>query len=135
MLKIKRVYDKKSPTDGRRLYIDRIWARGLNKEEAGIDEWFRELSPSSELRKWFGHDPRKWLEFRERYIKELSTPAKHELLRSIARMAAETIVTIVYSARDTEHNNAVVLQELINKLVTKPVSRVKKPAVKVLERV
>lgn len=117
MLKIKRAYEKKEATDGKRIYVDRLWPRGLSKEEAAIDEWLRDLSPSDELRKWFGHEPGKFQEFKKRYLDELSSPAEQALLKRIAGMAEDTNVTLVYSAKDTEHNNAVVLQELIGRLM------------------
>ena len=87
MLKIKGVYDKKESSDGKRILLDRLWPWGLPKEEAGIDEWVKDLAPSYELRKWFGHQPGKWQEFRRRYTGELSTPEKRALLKLIAEMA------------------------------------------------
>ncbi len=117
MLKIKRAYNGKAPGDGRRIYVDRLWARGLSKAEAAIDEWLKELAPSDELRRWFGHEPAKFAEFRQRYVAELSAPEKTPLLKRIADTAEEGDVTLVYSARDTEHNNAVVLAEVIGKLM------------------
>ncbi len=117
MLKIKRAYEGKAAGDGQRIYVDRLWPRGVSKEKAAFDEWFKDLSPSDELRKWFGHEPDKFAEFRKRYIKELSTPEKKELLRRVADMAEKADVTLVYSAKDTEHNNAVVLRELVNALM------------------
>ncbi len=117
MLKIKRVYEKKSAADGQRIYIDRLWPRGLTKEEAAFDEWFKELAPSDELRRWFGHRPEKFREFRQRYIKELSHAEPHARLQQIAATASRTDVTLLYSAKDTEHNDAVVLADLIRKLM------------------
>lgn len=114
MLKIKRAYEKKESTDGRRILIDRLWPRGLTKGEAGIDEWLKDLSPSSELRKWYGHDPEKWSEFKKRYVRELSSADKKDLLDDLAREASHRNVTLVYGARDTEHSDARVLQELVN---------------------
>ena len=114
MLKIKRAYEKKESTDGRRILIDRLWPRGLTKGEAGIDEWLKDLSPSSELRKWYGHDPEKWAEFKKRYVRELSSADKKDLLDDLAREASHRNVTLVYSAKDTEHSDARVLQELLN---------------------
>jgi uncharacterized protein YeaO (DUF488 family) len=118
VLKIKRVYEKKAYGNGTSIYVDRLWPRGLSKEEVAIDEWLKELSPSGELRKWFGHETDKFPEFRQKYIKELSAPKQQELLKRIVRMADEKNVTLVYSAKDIEHNNAVVLAELISKLMT-----------------
>jgi uncharacterized protein YeaO (DUF488 family) len=119
MLKIKRAYDKPESTDGKRILIDRLWPRGVSKAEAGIDEWLKDLGPSTELRKWFGHDPEKWEEFRKRYIKELSAPDKVALMENIARAAGHASVTLVYSARDTEHSDVKVLEELITKIMKK----------------
>ena len=113
MLKTKRVYEKRDPGDGKRILVDRLWPRGLKREEAGIDEWMKELAPSEELRRWFGHDPEKWPEFRQRYTRELLAPDKVRLLDRVVRMAREGNVTIVYGARDTEHNNAKVLEEIM----------------------
>ena len=119
MLKIKRAYDKPLSSDGKRILIDRLWPRGVTKAEAGIDEWLKELGPSTELRKWFGHDPQKWEEFRKKYIKELSAPDKEALLVGIARAAQHGDVTLIYSAKDTEHNDVIVLEELITKMMKK----------------
>jgi len=117
MLKIKRAYDKKESGDGKRLLIDRLWPRGISKAEAGIDEWLKDLGPSTELRKWFGHDPEKWEEFKKRYLKELSDPVKTSLLEVIAQSARRSAVTLVYSAKDTEHSDVKVLQEIVQKLM------------------
>jgi uncharacterized protein YeaO (DUF488 family) len=117
MLKMKRAYEKKSRGDGRRIFVDRLWPRGVSKDEAAFDEWLKELSPSSDLREWFGHEPEKFMEFKKRYEKELSDPTKQVLLRRIADLAENSNVTLVYGARDTEHNNAVVLMELIVNLM------------------
>jgi uncharacterized protein YeaO (DUF488 family) len=114
MLRIKRVYEKKLASDGKRIYVDRLWPRGLTKEEAAIDEWLKEISPSDDLRRWFGHEPGRYEEFRGRYLKELDNPEKQAQLKRIAAMAEQTDVTLVYSAKDSEHNNAVVLADLIN---------------------
>ena len=117
MLKTKRAYDKPEPSDGQRILIDRLWPRGLTKAEAGIDEWLKDLGPSTELRKWFGHDPEKWREFKKRYLQELAEPGKIALLEKIAQTAKQTTVTLVYSARDTEHSDVKVIKELIMKML------------------
>jgi uncharacterized protein YeaO (DUF488 family) len=122
MLKIKRAYERKFSADGKRIYVDRLWPRGLSKEEFKFDEWIKELSPSDDLRKWFGHEPDKFHEFKKRYIKELDEPSKQALLKRLASMAEEGSVTLVYSAKDTEHNNAVVLSELITKLMKEKIA-------------
>ncbi|WP_243373762.1 DUF488 domain-containing protein [Geotalea sp. SG265] len=111
MLKIKRVYDTPQPGDGKRLLVDRLWPRGLAKEKAHVDDWIKDLAPSSELRTWFGHDPAKWEEFRRRYSEELN--GHREQLAKLHAEAERETVTLLYAAKDDEHNNAVVLKELI----------------------
>lgn len=115
MLKIKRAYEKREPSDGKRILIDRLWPRGLKKEQAGIDDWIKDLSPSSELRKWYGHDPEKWPEFKKRYMKELSSAHNRELLDDIALEAVHGNITLVYSAKDSEHSNARVVQQALSR--------------------
>jgi uncharacterized protein YeaO (DUF488 family) len=95
--------------DGYRVLIDRLWPRGVSREEARLDEWARELAPSAELRRWFAHDPARFDEFRRRYTEELA--AQKSKLRELRRRAREGTLTLVYAARDTEHNDAVVLAE------------------------
>ncbi|MDE3024551.1 MAG: DUF488 domain-containing protein [Acidobacteriota bacterium] len=112
-VRIKRAYESFGRTDGYRVLIDRIWPRGVSKEEARLDEWARELAPSTELRRWFDHEPAKFDEFRRRYRAEL---AGHEQkLRELRRRARGGTLTLVYGARDTEHNDAVVLAELLRR--------------------
>jgi uncharacterized protein YeaO (DUF488 family) len=113
MLRIKRVYEKRDSGDGKRILVDRLWPRGLTREEAAIYEWMKDLAPSDELRKWFGHEPEKWAEFRQKYTQELNAPDKVRLLDKLASMARGGNVTLVYAARDTEHNNAQVLEEIL----------------------
>jgi uncharacterized protein YeaO (DUF488 family) len=109
-IKIKRVYEKPDKEDGIRILVDRLWLRGLTKEKAGIDLWLKDIAPSSELRKWFGHDAEKWNEFRKRYRNELK---KNEEQVSILKdQMKKGAVTLVYGANDEEHNQAVVLKEL-----------------------
>ena len=111
MVKIKRIYDPVSPDDGKRIYVDRLWPRGMKKEEVKIDEWLKDISPSDSLRKWFGHDPSKYKEFKSRYAKELE---KHsQVLERIRKEAKKETVTLLFSAKDVKHNNAIVLQELL----------------------
>ncbi len=117
MLKVKRVYDPVEPSDGRRILVDRLWPRGLSKEAARIDEWLKEIGPSNELRKRFGHDPSKWEEFRGDYLRELAAPEKQKLLARIAQEAGSSEVAIVYGARDRQYNNAAVLSEVIRRLM------------------
>ncbi len=112
MVKIKRIYDEPAPGDGRRVLIDRLWPRGISKDEAGIDEWLKEVAPSDELRKWFGHEPARWEEFRRRYREELKVHG--EILERLRSEARKGTVTLLFAARDAEHNNAVVLKEMLD---------------------
>jgi uncharacterized protein YeaO (DUF488 family) len=112
-VQMKRAYEPAKRSDGYRVLIDRIWPRGVSKEEADLDEWARELAPSRELRQWFGHEPAKFDEFRRRYRVELAD--HEEKLRELRRRARQGTLTLVYSARDTEHNDAVVLIELLRR--------------------
>jgi uncharacterized protein YeaO (DUF488 family) len=108
-VRLKRAYDPAEPDDGYRVLVDRLWPRGVSKERARLDEWARELAPSVELRTWFGHDPERFAEFERRYRAELAAHgAKLDELRGRAR---EGTLTLVYAARDEEHNDAVVLAE------------------------
>lgn len=113
MIKIKRIYDPPSSDDGKRIYVDRLWPRGMKKEEARIDEWRKEVSPSDSLRKWFAHDPAKYAEFKKRYMKELDQ--KSELLEDIRKEAKRKRITLLFSARDSDHNNAAVLREWLGR--------------------
>lgn len=111
MLKIKRVYEKLSKEDGTRILIDRLWPRGVKKEDAKIDLWLKDLAPSDELRKWYGHDPKKWEEFKMRYKKELDLlPDELDKLISLTKKG---IVTLVFAAKDIEHSNAFFLNEIL----------------------
>ncbi|MFI0844650.1 DUF488 domain-containing protein [Mesorhizobium sp. IMUNJ 23232] len=112
MLKMKRVYEPPSSEDGFRILVDRLWPRGLAKADAAIDLWLKEVAPSAELRRWFGHDPEKWQEFRRRYRDELdgNTEAVEELRQAIS---GKEKVTLLYAARDDEHNNAVALRDYL----------------------
>jgi uncharacterized protein YeaO (DUF488 family) len=112
-VRLKRAYEPVERSDGYRVLVDRIWPRGVSKERARLDEWARELAPSSELRRWFGHDPARFEEFRRRYRDELA--AQEEKLRELRGRARDGTLTLVYSARDTEHNDAVVLAELLRR--------------------
>lgn len=111
MLKLKRVYEPAAKSDGRRILVDRLWARGLSKEKAAIDVWMKEIAPSTELRQWFAHDPAKWPEFKRRYRKELR--AHRELVSDTAKLASRGRVTLVFGAKDEEHNDAVVLAAVV----------------------
>jgi uncharacterized protein YeaO (DUF488 family) len=110
-IQLKRAYEKPERADGFRILVDRLWPRGLTKEKAAIDLWLKDLGPSTELRKWFGHDPKKWRGFRSRYRTELKQ--RGDQLRLIERKANEGTVTLIYGARDQQHNEAVVLKQLL----------------------
>lgn len=111
MLQLKRAYEEASPTDGKRYLVDRLWPRGVSKANAHLDGWFKNVAPSAELRKWFGHDPALWPEFQKRYRAELvANPAGWEPLLEAARQGD---VTLVYSAHDEAHNDAVVLHQFL----------------------
>ena len=108
MIQAKRAYDPPAKGDGARFLVDRLWPRGVKKEDLKIDGWLKEVAPSNDLRKWFDHDPDKWEEFRTRYAKELDE--KSEALVPIREAARQGDVTLVFAAKDTEHNNAVALK-------------------------
>ncbi len=110
---IKRVYDERSSTDGYRVLIDKLWPRGIKKEKVHFDNWMKDIAPSNDLRNWFKHDPKKWVEFKQRYTQELNTnkDAVSELLKHLDKQD----VTLLYGAKDEEHNNAVALHEYLNK--------------------
>ena len=109
-IKLKRAYEQPDPGDGRRILVDRLWPRGVKKADAAIDFWLRDIAPSAELRRWFGHRPERWPEFRRRYLAELQE--RPELIEEIRKAARGGPVTLVYGARDEAHNDAVVLKEL-----------------------
>jgi uncharacterized protein YeaO (DUF488 family) len=110
-IKLKRAYEVPAPEDGMRILVDRLWPRGLSKQRAAIDQWMKDISPSTKLRKWFGHDPSRWDEFRRRYATEVHQHP--ELLNQLRSLAREGPVTLVYSASDEAHNDAVVLRHVI----------------------
>jgi uncharacterized protein YeaO (DUF488 family) len=110
-LKIKRVYEPSDKNDGTRVLVDRLWPRGMTKAKAGVDIWLKELAPSAELRKWFGHDPDKWTEFKKRYRAELEM--NDEQVARLREEIKKGPVTLLYGAKDEEHNDAVVLMEFL----------------------
>jgi len=113
-IRIKRVYEEPEEADGRRILVDRLWARGLSKEKAKVDLWVKEIAPSTELRRWYGHDPNKWTEFKTRYAAELeANPGKVEEL--LAKVQAG-IVTFLYSSKEERLNNAVALREYMESI-------------------
>jgi len=112
-VRLKRVYEPAERADGYRVLVDRLWPRGLRKEQAQFDAWLRELAPSSELRREFGHDPARWDEFRRRYRAELDEPDQRERLRRLRELAGRQPVSLLYGAKDRDHNQAVVIAELL----------------------
>lgn len=114
-INVKRVYDGKDKDDGVRILVDRIWPRGLSKEDAAVDHWFREVAPSSDLRKWFSHDPDKWPEFRKRYREELKEEHPEDLEKLKSCVKENETVTLLFGSRETEHNNAVALAEFLER--------------------
>lgn len=108
---IKRVYEPAADSDGQRVLVDRLWPRGVRKEDARLDEWLKEIAPSDELRKWFGHDPERWTEFQKRYREELK--GKGEALEQLRALTAKGKVTLLFGAHDEKHNNAVVLADYL----------------------
>ena len=111
MIKLKRVYESPSPKDGLRVLVERLWPRGLTKERAAVDLWLKDVAPSPALRKWFGHDPARWEQFQERYRQELRQ--KKDAVQLLKQKAKEGTVTLVYAARDEDHNGALALKEFL----------------------
>ena len=112
-IKIKRAYEKFSPKDGHCVLVDGLWPRGLTKDQLKIDEWMREIAPSTQLRKWYGHKPEKWEQFRHRFRQELLQGRRRELLEELVRRAKREKVTLVFGARDAERSNAAVIAEMV----------------------
>jgi uncharacterized protein YeaO (DUF488 family) len=110
-IKLKRVYDPPSQTDGTRILVERLWPRGIKKSDLKLDTWLKEVAPSTELRKWFSHDPAKWNEFQKKYTLELR--ANKEALEPLLQALRKGAVTLLYSSHDTEHNNAVCLKNYL----------------------
>jgi uncharacterized protein YeaO (DUF488 family) len=113
MIKLKRIYDPSSREDGKRVLVDRLWPRGIKKENAHIDEWLKDIAPSDALRKWFSHDPSRWKEFKKRYHDELKD--KKELLKQLLADSRKGTVTLLFGSKDIEHNNAIVIKEVLAK--------------------
>ncbi len=111
VISIKRAYDAPAKADGIRVLVDRIWPRGIKKADAKIDIWLKEVAPSTKLRQWFGHDPEKWIDFRSKYLAELKENPAFIELKALSR---KDKITLVYAARDEQHNNAVVLKNLLD---------------------
>jgi len=110
-IKLKRAYEPAAAEDGTRILVDRLWPRGVSKEHAALDQWMKDIAPSTELRKWFGHDPARWDEFRRRYAAELYQNA--ELLTQLRSLARQGPVMLIYSAHDEVHKDAIVLRDLL----------------------
>lgn len=111
MIRLKRVYDAHEPGDGSRILVERLWPRGLSKKEAKIDLWLKELAPSTELRRWFGHDPGRWEQFQQRYWSELENAS--EAVQEIRKLARQGTLTFLYAAHDQDHNSARALREFM----------------------
>jgi uncharacterized protein YeaO (DUF488 family) len=111
MVKVKRVYEPRSTADGLRVLVDRLWPRGLTKERAAVDLWLKDLAPSTELRKWFGHEPTKWKQFQTRYRTELRE--KKDSIELLKEKSKERTLTLLFGARDEEHNEALVLKKVL----------------------
>jgi uncharacterized protein YeaO (DUF488 family) len=114
-IRIKRVYEEPEESDGRRILVDRLWARGLSKEKAKVDLWVKEIAPSTELRRWYGHDPNKWTEFKSRYAAELET--NPDLVEEMIGEVLAGVVTFLYSSKEKRLNNAVALKEYMESIV------------------
>ncbi|HEX2787633.1 MAG TPA: DUF488 domain-containing protein [Ignavibacteria bacterium] len=113
MIKIKRIYEKSSNSDGYRILVDRLWPRGLTKEKANIDIWLKEIAPTTGLRKWFAHDPKKWKSFKEKYKRELKNNS--DLISKIKQLEKdEGVITLLYAAKDEKYNEAVVLKSIFH---------------------
>lgn len=112
-IKVKRVYDEPAESDGKRVLVDRVWPRGVTKEAAALDAWMKDVAPSPELRKWFGHAPERWDTFRQRYEAELAE--NRQALERLAEMCRDGPVTLLFGARDEQRNNAVVLKSLLER--------------------
>lgn len=110
-IKLKRIYNDPAQNDGIRILVDRMWPRGVSKQNARLDHWVRDVSPSNELRKWFGHDPDKWDEFEQRYFKELD--GAPDAIGELREVIGKRNATLLFSARDEEHNNAVALKSYL----------------------
>jgi len=114
-VRVKRVYDPPAAEDGERFLVERLWPRGVAREAAQLTAWLKDLAPSTALRQWFHHDPERWPEFRRRYEAELQAPEKQAALLDLAQRARRGTITLVYAARDTQHNSALVLKEAVER--------------------
>ncbi|HEY8458236.1 MAG TPA: DUF488 family protein [Actinopolymorphaceae bacterium] len=110
----RRVYDEPTPRDGKRVLVDRVWPRGMRKEDAHLDEWLRDVAPSNELRKWYGHEPSRFAEFRRRYLAELRDPSHREAVDHLRDLASRGKLTLLTATKDVDHSQAAVLAALLN---------------------
>jgi uncharacterized protein YeaO (DUF488 family) len=117
-ISIKRAYDPVAAGDGYRVLVDRLWPRGIRKQALRLDEWSKDVAPSTELRQWFGHDPERWVEFQKRYRRELSDTQHQAAMRSLLKAAGHRSLTLIYAAKDLEHNHALVLQTALRDLLS-----------------
>jgi uncharacterized protein YeaO (DUF488 family) len=117
MLKTKRVYEAPEASDGIRILVDRIWPRGATKAEAKLKYWMPEIAPSSELRKWYSHEPRKWRDFKMKYFEELDSGEKQKAIKKIANMAKKKKVTLIYSAKEERMNQAEAIRQYIDRII------------------
>lgn len=115
MIKIERIYNKPADMDGFRVLVDRLWPRGISKVNAHLDCWLKEVGPSNDLRKWFGHDPAKYAEFKQRYLAELQDNVAYTILKEMVTSHADQNIILLYGAKDPEHNQAVILKEQLEK--------------------
>jgi uncharacterized protein YeaO (DUF488 family) len=112
MLKLKRIYDQPSPSDGMRILVERLWPRAVSKQRARVDLWLKDVAPSTELRQWYGHDPAKWKQFRQRYQAELR--ARPDALELLKHKSKEGTVTLIFATKDEKHSGALVLKQFLN---------------------
>ena len=120
MIKLKRVYEPSAPDDGVRILVERLWPRGIKKDSLKLDTWLKDVAPSNGLRRWFGHEPKKWDGFQDRYSAELD--ANPQAWESVVKAARRGHVTLIYSSRDTEHNNAVALKNYLEDKMQRGIS-------------
>ena len=120
MIQMKRIYEPESPDDGYRVLVDRLWPRGVKKTEAHLDAWDKELAPSTELRKWYGHDPEKWPEFQKRYRQEQQQPESQQILQDLAGRARHGTVTLLYAARAGQISEAAVIRDVLDAMLGQP---------------
>lgn len=118
-IQIGRIYDPPTRRDGRRVLVDRLWPRGMSKDRASLDEWCREVAPSTELRKWYGHDPERFTEFRERYLAELTNGTQAASLAYLRDLAAKQRVLLLTAAKDHEHSEAAVLADILRSAISR----------------